>query len=167
MLVTAHSSLMLNIFSKYLLQIRCTATVPIQAITNYWHFRTHSFDDSNPRLARRKSGRRTAPSARRVSWHSGLELVDGFGVLNAIRSSPGEVLVSPIVIVSCPPSSSSMSLCPDHPGDPPPDPPVAPSPPSQPIQRSMSQTFTKERRSNSVTRSFRRIFAKSSGASNL
>ena len=134
-------------------------------LTNYWHFRTHSFDDSNPRLARKKSARRMAQSGRRVSWHSGLELVDGFGVLSAIRSSPGEVLVSPIVIVSCPPSSSSMSLCPDHPDDPPFSPPEAPSSPSQPIKRSQSQTFTKERRSNSVTRSFRRIFAKSSGSS--
>ena len=140
----------------------------IYKITKYQHFRTHSFDDSNPRLARKQSARRMTPSSRRVSWHSGLELVDGLGVLSAMRSSPGEVLVSPIVIVSCPPSSSSASLSQvaDYPDSPSSNSVEPPSPPSQAIPRSQSQTFPKDRRSNSVTRSFRRIFAKSSGANN-
>ena len=53
--------------------------------------RTHSFDDSNPRLARQGGGggRKGAGHSRRVSWHSGLDMVDSLGVLgSAIR--PGQ-----------------------------------------------------------------------------
>ena len=73
--------------------------------------------------------------------------------------------ISPIVIVSCPSSSS--------PEAPPPDPTPASSTTASTtstttattattsqLPHSQSQTFTKERRSNSVTRSFRKIFAK-------
>ena len=93
--------------------------------------RTHSFDESLPRLGKKTN------SGRRVSWHSGLD--------TATRQSQHQVemSVSPIVIISCPPSS------------PPPPPPPA-SLPSVP----RSQSFSKERRSHSVTRNFRKIFNK-------
>ena len=67
---------------------------------NNHFFRTHSFDDSNPRLARKTPKKTQFNSTRRVSWHSGLEIVDGLGVLGALKvgSNPMEVTMSKFII---------------------------------------------------------------------
>ena len=65
--------------------------------------RTHSFDDSNPRLARKGKSKKTlSNSTRRVSWHSGLDLVDGLGVIGAMRTgnSPLEVSWEKLIYIN-------------------------------------------------------------------
>ena len=84
----------------YLLPRQCTPSYTIEVewrmrgLMYFFTSRTHSFDDSNPRLARKgKNKKMLSNSTRRVSWHSGLDLVDGLGVLGSIRTgnSPLEV----------------------------------------------------------------------------
>ena len=64
-------------------------------------FRTHSFDDSNPRLARKMNKKAMSNSTRRVSWHSGLEMVDGLGVLGSWKSGTSPMEVVNIRIIEC------------------------------------------------------------------
>ena len=126
-------------------------------------FRTHSFDDSNPRAAR--NGRQPVQSdnnfvqgGRRRSWHN--EQSTNFSTIFDTSDRKSPVHIAPIVIISTPESDetpipdpvSSLTISPEK--------KPAPSPPASTDLNQDIHHNKKDRRPSIVKRNFRKIFGK-------